>query len=158
MSNDPQYVTFGIAREIFAIPVAAVQEILDLAPIARLPQVPDFLLGLMDVRGAGVPVVDLRARIGLPRQEPTLQTRVLIVELPNGGSSKVGLVADRVIEVTSLEGADLDVPPGVGSRWRSDCVSGIGRRGEAFVIILKLVELLDAEELSFAQLQSKAAA
>ena len=158
MANDPQYVTFGIARETFAITVDAVQEILDLAPIAKLPRAPEFLLGLMDVRGAGVPIVDLRVRLGLPRQEPTEQTRVLIVETPNSGSAMVGLVADRVIEVTALEGADRDIPPGYGSRWRSECVSGIGRRGDAFVIILRLNEMLDADELSFADVQTDAAA
>ena len=158
MANDPQYVTFGVARETFAIPVVCVQEILELAPIARLPQAPDFLLGLMDVRGAGVPVVDLRTRLGLPRQEPTEQTRVLIVETPDGGRPKVGLVADRVIEVTKLGGADRNVPPSVGSRWHSSCVSGIARRDKTFVIILKLAELLNADELSFAHTQSRAAA
>lgn len=146
MGQDRQYVTFGIDRETFAIPVELVQEILDLSAISRLPQAPSYVLGLMEVRGVGMPVVDLRVKFGLEPISPTARTRVIVMESPVSGRPAVGLAMDCVFEVTDLGGLDLQPPPSVGSRWRSDCVTGIGRRGAAFVIILDLERLLEQDE------------
>jgi purine-binding chemotaxis protein CheW len=147
MAQDQQYVTFGIDREIFAIPVDLVREILDPQPISRLPRAPAYLLGLMDVRGAGLPIVDLRVRFGLPSVEPTNRTRVIILEGSGAGLPAVGLMTDCVFEVTNLGGLELQPPPAIGRKWRSDCVTGIGRRGDDFVIVLNLERLLDSEDL-----------
>lgn len=151
MAQDQQYVTFGIDREIFAIPVEIVQEILDLQPVARLPRAPPYLLGLMDVRGAGMPVIDLRVKFGLPPIEPTNRTRVIIVEDQGASHPAIGLVADCVFEVTKLGGLELQPPPALGRTWKSDCVKGIGRSGENFVIVLELEKLLDANEFLIAE-------
>jgi purine-binding chemotaxis protein CheW len=155
MAQDQQYVTFGIDREIFAIPVDMVQEILDLQPISRLPRAPDYLLGLMDVRGAGMPIIDLRVKFGLPPVEPTNRTRVIILESTGAAYPAIGLVADCVFEVTNLGGLDLQPPPALGRKWRSDCVTGIGRRGDDFVIVLELEKLLDTDA-AFAQVAAVA--
>lgn len=146
MGQDRQYVTFGIDRETFAIPVELVQEILDLSAISRLPQAPSYVLGLMEVRGVGMPVVDLRVKFGLEPITPTARTRVIVMESLVSGRTAVGLATDCVFEVTDLGGLDLQPPPSVGRRWRSDCVTGIGRRGAAFVIILDLERLLEQDE------------
>ena len=146
MSQDQQYVTFGIDKEIFAIPVAVVKEILQVRTISRLPQAPAYLLGLMDVRGVGIPVIDMRARFGLPSVEATNRTRVIVIERDAGARSAMGLMADCVFEVTDLGGIDLQPPPAIGGKWRSDCVVGIGRRGEAFVIVLDLGHIARGRE------------
>lgn len=148
MTDDTQYVTLGIDREVFAIPVARVQEILDLCPISRLPHAPPYLLGMIDVRGRGVPVIDLRAKLGLFTAEATSSTRILVLEVTVGGKDLVlGLLADRVFEVTALDGGTLDPAPEIGVRWRSEYIVGVGRRGNAFVVVFDLSRLFAAEDL-----------
>ena len=147
MTQATQYLTFGIDQERFAISVDKVQEILDLQPISRVPHAPAYVLGLMDVRGVGMLVIDLRAKFGLGRAEATNRTRVIVVEaVIDGHKSPVGLVADCVYEVTDLGGKDLDPPPAIGSRWRADYIVGVGRQGATFVIVLELDRLLGEAE------------
>ncbi len=145
MAHDQQYVTFGIDKETFGIPVDLVKEILDPGPISLLPRAPDYLLGLMDVRGASMPIIDLRIKFGLTPIEMTPRTRIIILENWGAERSAVGFVTDCVFEVTDLGGLDLQPPPSIGKRWRSDCVTGIGRRGETFVIVLDLDRLIESE-------------
>jgi purine-binding chemotaxis protein CheW len=138
-----QFVTLGIDRETFALPVETVREILDMCEISKLPNSPQQLLGMIDVRGTAVPVIDLRTKFGLPRIEATPSTRILVLEVPaQNRVVLIGLVADRVFEVTSLDGDRLDPAPEAGCRWRSEHISGIGRRAEKFVIVLDLERLL----------------
>ncbi len=144
-----QYVTLGISDETFAVEVQSVSEILDMRPIAHLPNAPAFLLGLIDVRGRGVPVIDLRVKLGLPPTPPTEQTRILVLDTKLAGrSGVVGLLVDRVFEVTELDERQLEAPPEIGGRWRSDYIIGIGRRNGAFVIIFGLDALLTGEEVA----------
>ena len=139
--------TFGIDREIFAIPVALVQEILDLQPISRLPRAPDYLLGLMDVRGTGLPIIDLRIKLGLKSIEPTNRTRVIILESAGESLPAVrprhGLRPSR--SPTSAA-SNSRRHRRSGAKWRSDCVTGIGRRGDDFVIVLDLERLIASDE------------
>ncbi|MFD1254057.1 Chemotaxis protein CheW [Devosia equisanguinis] len=143
MAERSQYVTLGVGDEIFATPVARVQEILDVRPIARLPRAPDNLLGMIDVRGQGVPVLDLRLTLGMPGAADTENTRfvVLLVE-GSEGPVTLGLRADRVFEVTVLDSDDLDPPPSVSAGWSDHCIEGIGRRNGQFVTVLDLDRLL----------------
>ena len=85
MAEQAQYVTIGVANELFAAPVAKVQEILDMQVIARLPRAPDHLLGIIDVRGEGVPVLDLRLTLGLPAATDTENTRIVVLAVTDGG-------------------------------------------------------------------------
>jgi purine-binding chemotaxis protein CheW len=148
--SDGQFVTLGIGREVFAVPVSTVLEILDHRPVFRLPDAPAYMAGLIDVRGRGVPVIDLRLKLGLPAIEATESTRILVLEVPMGGKRLVmGLVADRVFEVAALGERQIEPPPDIGIRWRSDYIQGIGRHGDTFVIILDLDRLFSAEEAAF---------
>lgn len=141
-----QYVTIGIDREIFAVEVAMVREILDMRPISWVPNTPAFMLGMIDVRGLGVPVIDLRVKLGLAAATPTEHTRIVVLEVPLAeGTRLMGMVADRVFEVTALTDSDMP-PPQLGVRWRSDYIQAIGRRDSAFVIIFDLAHLLTSEE------------
>ncbi len=141
-----QYVTIGIDREIFAIEVGNVREILDLQPIARLPHAPAFLVGMIDVRGQGVPTIDLRLKLGLPPTPATEHTRILVLDVPVDGTPlTIGVIADRVIEVTALSDQALEAPPRVGGRWRSDCIQAIGRANGGFVIVFDVVRLFSTD-------------
>jgi len=149
MTETAQYVTLGIDREIFAVPVESVQEILDMRDVSRLPHAPGYLLGIIDVRGRSVPVIDLRTKLALPSVPPTPDTRILVLEVAIDGRAVVlGMVADRVFEVTGLDTDQIEPPPEIGRRWRSDYIIGVGRRREAFVIIFDTGRLFAADDLA----------
>lgn len=148
MAENAQYVTLGVADELFAAPVETVQEILDMRAIARLPQAPANLLGMIDVRGQGIPVLDLRLTLGLMPAGDTPNTRIIVLTVhARGQGLTVGLRADRVFEVTVLDSPELDPPPQVSGSWTGRCIAGIGRRNGQFVTVLDLDRLLGAVEL-----------
>lgn len=150
--NDEQFVTLGIDREVFALPVEVVREILDMRPMFRIPEAPHYLAGLIDVRGRGVPVIDLRARLGLPPAAPTEATRIVVLEAAIGGRDlQIGLVTDRVFEVASLDGGLLEAAPDIGVRWRSEHIRGVGRRGETFVVVFDLEQLFASDGAMLAE-------
>ena len=147
--HDVQFVTLGIDREVFAVPVEAVLEILDMRPMFRIPEAPDYLAGLIDVRGRGVPVIDLRLKLGIPAQAANEMTRILVLEFGVGDQKLVlGLVADRVIEVITLDQREIQPAPGIGLQWRSDFISGVGRRNDNFVIIFELARLFSSSDVA----------
>ncbi len=149
MAETRQYLTFGVDRECFGLPIEHVREILDMRPISRLPQAPPYVVGLIDVRGAGLLVIDLRARFGVPPTEATNRTRIIVVDAAvEGKSLGIGLVADCVFAVSDLSGAALEPPPSIGSRWRAEFVVGVGRENGAFVIVLDLDRLIEASEIA----------
>jgi|HubBroStandDraft_1064217.scaffolds.fasta_scaffold362098_2 purine-binding chemotaxis protein CheW len=149
---DGQFVTLGIDREVFAVPVEMVLEILDMRTLFRVPEAPPHLAGLIDVRGRGVPVIDLRIKLGLPGVEVTDGTRIMVLEVPVTGRQLIlGLVADRVFEVAPLDGGRIDPPPDIGTRWNSDYIRGVGRRGDNFVVVFDLARLFSDDEAVLAK-------
>jgi purine-binding chemotaxis protein CheW len=150
LAAEAQFVTLGIEREVFAVPVEAVHEILAMRPVSRVPEAPAYLAGLIDVRGRGVPAIDLRAKLGLGPTAATENTRILVLEVPVGGRNLViGLIADRVFEVMALDLRQIEAPPDIGVAWRSEYIKGVGRRGDGFVIIFDLARLFSSEETAF---------
>ena len=146
MADHNQFVTLGVADEIFAAPVTKVQEILDMRAISRLPRAPQNFLGIIDVRGQGVPVLDLRLTLGMEPAGDTETTRIVVLCVESAsGPVTLGLRADRVFEVTVLDSEDLDPPPAVDPRWQNHCIAGIGRRNGQFVTVLDLDKLLGTE-------------
>ena len=115
-----QFVILGVERELFAIEVDCVQEILDHQPISWVPHAPDCMPGMIDVRRQTVPVVDLRIRFGLKAIEPTPHTRIIVLNIDAGNRRVVvGMLVDRVYEVSALTDHVLEAPPDIGLRWRS---------------------------------------
>jgi purine-binding chemotaxis protein CheW len=147
VQSDIQLVTLGLGAEVFAVPVRFVREILDYKQPFSIPDGPAYLLGLTDVRGRATPTLDLRLKLGLPAAEPTLNTRILVLDVPvEGRVLALGLVADRVIEVITVRDEDLDAPPDIGVRWRSDYIQGVFRRQDSFVVLFDLARLLTSQE------------
>ena len=146
---DIQVVVFGLGDEEFALPVTTVREILDHRTAYRVPHAPDWLLGLTDVRGDSVPMVDLRVRLGMPPVEPTLTTRILVVDVPGaqGQSRALGMVVDRVLDVSTFAAESVEGAPDLGGRWRSEQIEAILRRGAGFVALLDPVRLFGAADL-----------
>ena len=151
-SVESQFVTLGLGPEVFAVSVAHVREILDYQAPFAIPEGPDYLLGLTDVRGRGTPTIDLRLKLGLPRAEPTGTTRILVLDVPLADRLlSLGLVADRVIEVVSFSESQIEAAPDIGVPWRSEYIQGVVRRDTAsgnsgFVVIFDLERLLTSQD------------
>jgi purine-binding chemotaxis protein CheW len=141
-SAELQFVTFSLGDELFAVPVGVVREILDHEDAFKIPHGPDYLLGLRDVRGQGVPVIDLRLRLGMSGTVKTPHTRILVLDVPIGDKLlALGLVADRVYEVVPFRQEQIEAAPDIGIRWRSDYIAGVVRRDQSFVVIVDLARL-----------------
>jgi purine-binding chemotaxis protein CheW len=146
-----QYMTFKLGNELFAISVAQVREVLEVSQITRVPTAPDFLRGVVNVRGQSTPVADFRVKFGLPRAPDTVNTRIIVMELELDGEPTVlGGVADSVHEVIEIEPGSIDPPPRIAMRWRSGFIQGMGRRGDDFIIILDANAAFSSEEKALA--------
>ncbi len=144
-----QYMTFKLGNELFAINVAQVREVLEVSTITRVPTAPDYMRGVVNVRGKSTPVVDLRLRFGLPATADTVTTRIIVMELELDGETTVlGGLADSVHEVIELDPSNINPPPTIAMRWRTDFIQGMGRRGDDFVIVLDINAVFASDELA----------
>jgi purine-binding chemotaxis protein CheW len=145
------HITFRLGDELFAIDVAHVREVLELSSVTRLPLAPPHLLGVVNVRGSAVAVVDLRSKFGLPPVAHTVQSRIIVVELELDGELVVlGGLADSVEDVVELDPNEIAPPPTLGMRWRADLVLGVSDRGDRFMILLSGAKLFTSDELAVA--------
>ncbi|KJF73712.1 MULTISPECIES: chemotaxis protein CheW [Rhizobium/Agrobacterium group] len=151
-SSEGQFVTFSLGEEVFAVSVAVVREILDHEDTFKIPHSPEYLLGLRDVRGQGVPIIDLRLRLGMSRSVRTPHTRVLVLDIPFPSRTlAIGLVADKVFEVTPFRRDQMETAPDIGVHWNSDYIAGVVRREGDFVVIIDLAKLFSNEENAIAR-------
>lgn len=143
-----RFLTFTLGEAFFALNISSVREILDLQDITRIPGAPDFMRGVVNVRGAAVPVMDMRRKFGLGQVEKTLNTRVIIVEITrNDSTAVVGAMADSVKEVLELEQDAIDPPPAMGAAVRTDFIRGIGKHGGRFILILDVDKVFSTDEI-----------
>ena len=143
-----QYLTFRIDDEVFALDVSQVREVLDISTITKVPRAPEFMRGVINVRGNVVPVVDLRHKFGLEQTTNTVDTRIVVMELDMDGEVAVlGALADAVHEVIELEAGEIEAPPRIGQRWRTEFIKGIGKRDSRFVILLDIDRVFSSDEL-----------
>jgi purine-binding chemotaxis protein CheW len=153
MSNDvkvstSQHLTFRLEGELFALEVAQVREVLDLVPITKVPRAPDYMRGMINVRGSVVPVVDLRVKFGIAPNETTRDSRIIVLEVDiDGEKMVVGAIADAVHEVTELEAGEIEAVPRIGMRWNTSFMRGIGKRNERFVILLDVDRIFSDTEI-----------
>ena len=147
-----QYVTFRLGDEQFGVAVARAREILSLVQITKVPQTPDYLLGVINLRGQVVPVVDLRVKLGLPKNEVTRDSCIIVMEVQvEGEVITVGGRADSVREVLELRDDLIEPPPRMGTRLRTDFISGMGKVDEQFLILLEIDRVFSSEELAMVQ-------
>lgn len=144
-----QYLTFKLGSEVFATEVAKVREVLDLTTITEIPRTPDFMRGVINLRGSVVPVVDFRLCFGMSRTESTRNTCIVVVEvLLDNESTVIGALADSVEEVVDLEPSQIQPPPRIGSRIHTDFIKGMGARDSEFIVILDIDRVFSTEEVS----------
>ena len=147
-----QYLTFKLEDEVFALDIAKVREVLDFTLIAKVPQTPDFMLGVINLRGTVVPVVDMRLKFGMTRTETTVNTCIIIVEIEIDGENTVlGALVDSVQEVMDLDPDQIEPAPRIGTRLNTKFIKGMGKRDNHFIIILDIDKIFSADELSMAR-------
>lgn len=143
------FLTFKLGDEIFALDVSQVREVLDLTNITKVPRAPTFMRGVINVRGSVVPVVDLRAKFGLPATDDTLDTRTIVMDLSlDGETAVIGALADSVHEVIEIEPSAIEPPPKIGMRWKTEFIKGIGKRNDEFIIILDIDRVFSVAEMA----------
>ena len=147
-----QYLTFKLADEVFAFDISKVREVLDFTSITRVPRMPDFLRGVINLRGTVVPVVDLRLKFGMPKTDKTVDTCVIITEVNvDGEQTTLGALADSVQEVLDLDQENIEPAPKIGSGLNTEFIKGMGKHNEKFIIILDIDKVFSAEELAVVQ-------
>ncbi len=143
-----QYLTFVLGRETFAMGILCIKEILEYSTPTEIPMMPRFIRGVVNLRGAAVPVVDLCARFNRPASPVTKKSCIVIVEVGAGELRQVvGVVVDAVSEVLEIANADIEPPPSFGASIRADFIQGMGKVRNKFVIILDAERVLSAEEM-----------
>ena len=147
-----QYLTFKLDEEVFALDVAKVREILEESSITKVPQTPDFMRGVINLRGSVVPVIDMRLKFGMSRTEKTVNTCIIVVEVQLEDEVIVlGALADSVQEVIEMEPSQIEAAPHIGSRLNTDFIRGMGKHDNRFIMILDIDRVFtDADLLSVA--------
>ncbi len=146
--SSQQYVTFSLGEELFGVEVTRTREILSLTPVTKVPQTPDYLLGVINLRGQVVPVVDMRLKLGLPAGDESEDTCIIVVDvLVDGETITVGALADAVREVMDISSDQIEPPPRLGTRLNTEFINGMGKVDEQFMILLNIDRIFNSEEL-----------
>ncbi len=144
-----QYLTFKLSDEVFGVDVAQVREILDFIKITKVPQTPDFMCGVINLRGNVVPVVDMRLKFGLEKTETTVNTCIVVVEVNLDDENTVlGAMVDSVQEVFELDPKEIEPSPRIGTKLKTDFIKGMGKKDDKFIILLDIDRVFKADELS----------
>lgn len=144
-----QYLTFTLGDEHFALDVANVREILEFTSVTKVPQTPEFMRGVINLRGSVVPVMDMRLKFGMSITEKSVDTCVIVVEVSLEGETTVlGALVDSVQEVFELEPEQIEPAPRIGTKLRTEFIRGMGKRDDQFIIILDIDKVFSSEELA----------
>ena len=148
VTETTQYLTFKLDEEVFALDVAKVREILEESSITKVPQTPEFMRGVINLRGSVVPVIDLRLKFGMSRTEKTVNTCIIVVEVQLEDEVIVlGALADSVQEVIEMEPSQIEAAPHIGSRLNTDFIRGMGKVDGRFIMILDIDRVFSSDEL-----------
>lgn len=148
-----QYLTFMLGGETYAMGILAIKEIIEYGKLTEVPRMPGFIRGVINLRGAVVPVVDLSARFGNAATTVTRRTCIVIVEVAGGSDAQcetqvVGVMVDAVNAVLEIPQREIEPPPSFGANIRADFMSGMGKANGKFVIILNIQHVLSVDEMA----------
>ena len=148
-AEQQQYLTFVLGGEMFAIGILNVKEIIEYGQLTEIPMMPAFIRGVINLRGAVVPVIDLAARFGKTQSLIGKRSCIVIVEVrENELRHDIGLLVDAVSEVIEIPASDIEPPPSFGARIRADFIHGMGKVAGKFVILLNIVKVLSVDEIA----------
>jgi purine-binding chemotaxis protein CheW len=146
------YLTFRLGAELFAANVSKVIEILEVPKITRVPRSPDFMRGVINLRGSVLPVIDTRTKFGLPQTEDTVNTCIIVLSVKlDGQAVTIGAISDAVQEVLEIDESHVQAAPSIGSKYKSEFIDGMVKRDEQFIMILNLDMVFSADEASILQ-------
>jgi len=148
-AEQQQFLTFSLGEEMFAIGILSIREILEYGQLTEVPMTPPFIRGVINLRGAVVPVIDLAVRFGRQPGAITKRTCIVIIETESAGQThQMGVVVDAVSEVLEIPRSDIEPPPEFGARIRIDFISGMGKVNGKFVVMLDVNRILSLEEIA----------
>ncbi len=154
-----QYLAFKLEDEVFAFDISRVREVLEFDAVTKVPQTPDMMKGVINLRGSVVPVVDLRIKFGMGEIEKTVNTVIIIIEIDlDGDSTMIGVLVDSVKEVMDLDSEHIEPPPSIGSRLNTEFIDGMGKQENQFIIILNIEKIFSSDELNLVQSASQQSA
>ncbi|KPX29941.1 MULTISPECIES: chemotaxis protein CheW [Pseudomonas syringae group] len=150
VEEEAQYLTFMLGGEMFAIGILGIKEIIEYGSLTVVPMMPAFVRGVINLRGAVVPVVDLSARFGRQNSDITRRSCVIIIEASteDGQPQDIGLLVDNVSAVLEIPASQIEPPPNFGARIRADFISGMAKVDGKFVIVLEVEKVLSIDEMS----------
>lgn len=149
ITETTQYLTFKLDEEIFALDVAKVREILEYCSVTKVPQTPEFMRGVINLRGSVVPVIDLRLKFGMSATEQSVNTCIIVTEVAMEGETVLlGALADSVQEVDEMEPAQIEAAPHIGTKLNTDFIKGMGKQDGNFVMILDIDKVFSSVDLA----------
>ena len=144
-----QYLTFMLNDEMFAIGILSIREIIEYGHLTPVPMTPPFIRGVINLRGAVVPVIDMAVRFGREAREVSKRTCIVVIEVRSDeGRQEMGIVVDAVSEVLEIPASEIEPPPEFGARIRIDFISGMGKVNGNFVVLLDVNRILSVEEIA----------
>ena len=147
--KEGKYLTFTLAEEEYGIGILKIKEIIGMLPITSVPQTPDFVKGVINLRGKVIPVMDLRLRFGMPSIDYTERTCIIVVEIAGStGTILIGIVVDAVSEVLNIKGDDIEKTPTFGTKLNTDYILGMAKMEGSVKILLDIDRVLSNDELS----------
>ena len=152
ITESTQHLTFKLDDEVFAVDISKIREVLEFKAVTKVPRTPEFMCGVINLRGGVVPVVDLRLKFGMPVAERTVNTCIIIVEVSlDNETTVIGALADSVQEVFELESDQIEPAPKIGTRLNTEFIRGMGKRDGEFIIILDIDKAFSSDELAIVQ-------
>ena len=147
--KEGKYLTFTLTEEEYGIGILKIKEIIGMLPITSVPQTPDFVKGVINLRGKVIPVMDLRLRFGMMSIDYTERTCIIVVEIAGQtGTILVGIVVDAVSEVLNIKGADIEKTPSFGTKLNTEYILGMAKMEGGVKILLDIDQVLSSDELS----------
>ena len=149
ITDTRQYLTFQLGEEVFGLDVSHVREILEFTAVTKVPKTPDYMRGVINLRGSVVPVLDMRLKFGLTRTEKTVNTCIIVVEVSFEDEHRIiGALVDSVQEVFELEPEQIEPAPKIGTQLKTEFIKGMGKKDNHFIIILNIDKVFSSEELA----------
>jgi purine-binding chemotaxis protein CheW len=151
ITDTRQYLTFQLGEEVFGLDVSHVREILEFTTVTKVPKTPDYMRGVINLRGSVVPVLDMRLKFGLTRTEKTIDTCIIVAEvLFQDEPTVIGTLVDSVQEVSELASEEIEPAPKIGSQLNTEFIKGMGKKDDHFIIILNIDEIFSSDDLAVA--------
>ena len=149
---DGQFLTFVLSKEEYGVEILKVREIMGIMEITPVPQTPDYMKGVINLRGRVIPIIDLRLKFAMPEVEHTKETCIIVAEV---GSTQVGVIVDSVSEVMDIKGEDIEDSPNFGQEIDTNFIMGLGKGKDKIIILLDIEKVLTAEDLKIVEQVAK---